>query len=87
VLSESFAGEGARAIENGALEIVLQGDFAALEGGDQHFVAALEFDVIEIELFEGLLALLVVPRVAEQDAADIPEKSGDFGQEDPPEFD
>ena len=46
-------------------------------------MAAFEFGfifIIQTELFESLLALLVVPGVAEQHAADVPEKSADSWQ-------
>src|SRR5208282_168985 len=84
VLFESIEGEGSRAVEDGALQVFLQGDFAALERRDQHLMAAFEFDFIQIEVFESLLALLVVPCIAEQHAAYIPENRGDFGQGGPP---
>ena len=52
-------------------------------------MAAFEFGfifIIQTELFESLLALLVVPGVAEQHAAYVPEKSADSWQSDPPKL-
>jgi hypothetical protein len=51
-------------------------------------MAAFEFVFIFIqtELLESLLALLVVPRIAEQYAANVPEKSIDSCQDLPPKL-
>jgi len=81
---ELIQSEGSWTVENRALEIFLQGDFAALEGRRQHLVAAFEFDLIQIEVLESVVALLVVPCIAEQHAANVPENSADSCQGHPP---
>ena len=88
VLGESLDGEGSGTVENGALEVILQSDLAALERRNQGLMAAFEFVFIFIqaELLESLLALLVVPRIAEQYAANVPEKSIDSCQDHPPKL-
>ena len=47
-------------------------------------MAAFEFDFIQSELFEGTLALFVVPGIAEEHAANVPENSADCQAVPPP---
>ena len=43
MLGESLDGEGSGTVENGALEVILQSDLAALERRNQGLMAAFEF--------------------------------------------
>jgi len=67
VQDERFASKGPRAIKDGSVEILVEGDLAAFEGRDDHFMAAVKFLllVLYVEMPEGLGTLCVVPGIAE----------------------
>ena len=44
----------------------------------------VKFVSIKLEMFESFCALSAVPRIGEQNAADIPKECGNHGQEVPP---
>jgi hypothetical protein len=70
---EFFTSELARAIEEGAVEIFVDGDLPGVERGESEIVAVLEFFVIDVEDFAGGFAGIAIPAVGENDAADVPE--------------
>src|SRR5215470_12562043 len=74
---EFLAGELAGAVKNGAVEILVEGDLAGIEGRKRKVVAVVKLLPIELESFDGLFAGVAVPTVGEDDAADVPEKCGD----------
>ncbi len=73
---EFFAREFSGAIEEGAVEIFVNGDLAGVEGWKAKIVAILEFFPIDIECFAGGFAGVAIPAVGQDDAADVSEQCG-----------
>src|SRR5277367_1302618 len=78
---ELLAAECARAVENGAVEILVKGDMAGIEGREREVVPVLKLLPIQIKLVRGCTAGKTVPAVGENDASDIPEQSLDLRQD------
>src|ERR1700690_701695 len=74
---ELFAGEGAGAVEEGAVQILVQSDLASVKRREREIMAVLKIFPIELERLGGFTACIAVPAVGEDDAADIKEERGD----------
>src|SRR5580692_9015329 len=72
--SEFLAGEGARTIEQGAVEIFVEGDETGVERGERKIVAVLKFFPIQVESCRGLFSRGAIPSVGKNDATDVPEE-------------
>src|SRR6266699_3477661 len=79
---ELFARERARAIEERAVEIFIEGDLAAIEGRKREVVPVLEFFPVQVKRGGSLFPRSAVPAVGQDDAADVPKQGGYFGQAD-----
>jgi len=77
---ELFACEGARAVEERAVQIFLESDLAAIEGGKGEVVAVGKFRPVELESLRRFFTGAAVPAVGENHAADVPKNSVDVGQ-------
>src|SRR5262249_3666299 len=74
------ARERARAIKEGAVEIFIQRNQTAIEGGKREVMAVPKLFPIEMEGCGRLLSRFVIPAVGQDHAANVPKESGDFGQ-------
>jgi len=74
---EVLAREFSRAVEEGAIEIFINGDLAGIKCGKGKIVAILEFFPVDVECFAGGFARVTIPAVGHDDAADVPEECGD----------
>jgi hypothetical protein len=81
VISERIFREGSRTVENCAVEIFIQRDFAALKGRNQHLMAVVEIGFVQLKLDERAVPFRVVPGVGQQHSADIPEESSNFSHD------
>src|SRR5262249_18251658 len=72
--------ERARAVEQGTVEIFVQGDLSGVERGEREVVTVLEFFPIEAKRGGSLFARFAIPTIGQNDAANIPKESGDFWQ-------
>src|SRR5207302_954071 len=71
---KGVAREGTSAVENGAVEVFVEGDLSALERRHYHFMPVVEFLFVQMEMLQSRHALSAVPGVGEQDAAYVPEE-------------
>jgi hypothetical protein len=71
---EVLAAEGARAVEESAIEILVEGNLSGIKGGKREVMALAELFPIEPEGLCGSHAGLVIPAVGENDATDVPEQ-------------
>jgi hypothetical protein len=78
---ELFAGEFSRAIEESAIEVVVEGELARVESRERKFVTVLKVVPVEMKGFAGFLAGVAVPTISENDAANIPKQSSDASHE------
>src|SRR6266446_5999235 len=74
---EFFAGNFSGAVEQGAVEIFVDGNLTGIECGKAQVMAVLKFFPVEVKRIGGCLAGAAVPAVGEDDAADIPEECCD----------
>src|SRR5260370_12371809 len=77
---ELLAGEAELAIEQGPVEIFIQGDLSAVEGREREIVAVMKFLPIQVESVCGFFSRSAVPAICQDDAADVPEQRGDVSQ-------
>src|SRR5690348_17344403 len=70
---ELFLREGARREEDRAVEILIEREAADLPVADELLMPVLEF-LAEVEALVGARALLVVPAIGAEDAADVEEE-------------
>src|SRR5215471_4265315 len=78
---ELLARKFSRPVEQRPFEVIVQRKLAGIERGKGKFVAVLKVLPVEVKGFGGLLAGIAVPAVGQNDAADVPEKSGDASHE------
>jgi hypothetical protein len=77
---EFFAREGTGAVEESAVEILVELDVTSVESGKRKFMAVLKFFPIEMKSGGGFAAGTAIPAIGEDHAADVKEESRDFGQ-------
>src|SRR5215469_10162282 len=71
---EVLAAEGARAVEESAIEILVDGNLSGIKGRKREVMALAELFPIETKGLCGSHAGLVIPAVGENDATDVPEQ-------------
>ena len=81
---ELFASEGARAVKEGAIEILVQSDLPRIKGRKRKVVAILKILRVQLKGLRGCPPGLAIPTVGQDDAADVPEQRGDSRQVQPP---
>ena len=77
---ELLAREGARAIEQGSVQIFVEGDEAGIERGEGKFVAVAKFLPVQMEGIRGFFSRHVIPAIGQDDASDVPKQRSDFRQ-------
>src|SRR5262249_716986 len=70
----------ARAVEDRAVEILVERNHSGIECGKGKIVSLAKLFLVEMECFGSGTSRVMVPAVREDDAADIPELCGDFKQ-------
>src|SRR5215472_3984538 len=78
---EFFPSEGARAVHESAIEILVEGNLSGVKGGKREVVALAELFPIEAESLSGSHAGLVIPTVSENDPTDVPEQRSNLRHE------
>src|SRR5208283_4223710 len=81
---EFFPGERARPVEEGAIQVLVEGDLARVKSGERKIVAVLEILPIELEGLGSFAARIAIPPVRQNDAANIKKNRADFGHRKPP---
>ena len=76
--------KGAGAVEDGAIEILIEVELPGVERRAQHLVPALKIAAVQTELLHQPGALAVIPAVGQQHAAHVAKHGGDFGHVTPP---
>jgi hypothetical protein len=77
---ELCTAEGMRAVEESAIEILVESDLPRVEGGESEIVTVLEILPIELESFRSAPARFVLSTIGEDHAANIPKKRGNARQ-------
>jgi hypothetical protein len=75
-----FTSEGARAKEQGTVEIFVKSDEAAVEGGKRELMTVLKFLPIQVKSGRSFFSRTAIPAVGENDSADVPEEGCDWSQ-------
>src|SRR5215471_592281 len=81
---ELFAREGARAVKEGAIEILVQSDLPRIKRRKGKIVAILKILPVQLKGLRGCPPGLAIPTIGKDDAADVPEQRGDSRQVQPP---
>ena len=76
--------KGAGAVEDGAIEILIEVELPRVHRRAQHLVPALKIVAVQTELLHQPGALAVIPAVGQQHAAHVAKHGGDFGHATPP---